>query len=74
MAKEFGGAWPDESQYFHHFHLGGGWPLKDVPCQQLFDNSPKFLASVIFLTIRRWCSPRAAPAEVEVLATGVGPG
>ena len=26
------------------------------------------------VTIRRWFSPRVAPAEVEVLATGVGPG
>jgi hypothetical protein len=25
-------------------------------------------------SIRRWCSPRAAPAEVEVLGTGVRPG
>ena len=64
MTKEFGGSWPDESQYFHHnemFHT-------------FFASGYFIIPAVIVLTIRRWCSPWAAPAEVEVLATGVGPG
>ncbi len=60
---------------------GGGWPI----FTQLFMSSrlDSSFTILIYLSqeprekrsvISRWCSPRAAPAEVEVLATGVGPG
>ena len=61
------------------FGLGGGWP-DDHHKEFLFpieiQEGIKAIAAIApkEVTIRRWCSPWAAPAEVEVLATGVGPG
>ena len=71
------------------FGLGGGWPddhhkefLFPIEIQGFhsgFHSSQQGMKAIAAIapkevTIRRWCSPWAAPAEVEVLATGVGPG